>query len=158
MVPEAIVVVFFTSPNTGVIVSDALSLSVSGIFHNEVTFDVRTPTVDASQKAIIVIGAEPESQLFLLGVDEAVLALKQGNDIIEKRVLKELQYSYYGSDSASGFLQSGMDIKTNAKPECNSFYELDTFDPTDETSNKNDNTNSIRKDFRETWIWDRVLL
>ncbi len=158
MVPEAVVAVFFSSLNSSMILSDAITLKVSGLFHNEVIFNVTTPTVDASQKAKFTIEAEPESQLFLLAVDEEVLALKQGNDIIEKRVLTELQYSIESSDAATGFLQSGMFIETNAERECKSYYEgVEVEEEPDDGKNKNPDI-SIRKDFRETWIWDRVLM
>jgi hypothetical protein len=160
MVPEVIFAVFFPSPTTGVIVSDAISLKVTGLFHNEVKFNVTTPNIDAGQEATIFINAEPDSQLFVLGVDEAVLALKQGNDIIEKRVLRELQSSKFGPNSATGFLQSGMSFASNAIPECkeSSYYEMKTLKGDDDSENKNSDSSSVRKDFRETWIWDRTSM
>jgi len=159
MVPEVTIAVFFASPNSGIIVSDAITLQVKGLFHNEVNFEVKTPIIDASEKAHLIIETEPDSQLFLLAVDEAVLALKQGNDIIEKRVLSELRDSYSVVNSPIGFLQSGMIFETNVKSECKSYYDniLKYEDIDDDGKNqKNDGTTFIRKDFRETWIWERM--
>ncbi|CAG2102777.1 unnamed protein product [Medioppia subpectinata] len=137
---------------------------------NEVTFQVNIPVVDAGKKAQLVVTAEPESNLFLLAIDEAILALKQGNDLSEIRVLNNLKTNVQYKYDTDSFLSTGMVFMTNGQKECknsklmSSFdgkeaNKIDGYDPDDGGDGDSHNpktNNAIRKNFRETWIWDRI--
>ncbi|XP_067663329.1 CD109 antigen-like [Haliotis asinina] len=82
----------------GEIVADAISVKVDGTFDNNVRVEFDQRSVKPGTDVNLRVYADPDSVAFIRGNDKSVLLLKDGNDITEEKVTRELMtydYGYY---------------------------------------------------------------
>ncbi|XP_046585071.1 pregnancy zone protein-like [Haliotis rubra] len=96
MAPNPQIVVYFQHDD-GEIVADAISIKVDGTFDNNVRVEFDQRSVKPGAAVNVKVHADPDSLVFLLGRDKSVLLLKDGNDITEEMVSRELMTYDYGS-------------------------------------------------------------
>ncbi|XP_069677480.1 CD109 antigen-like isoform X2 [Periplaneta americana] len=94
MAPTAHVVVFYVKED-GEVVADALDIELEGSLQNFVKINANVEETQPGSNVELTIEAKPESYVGVLGIDQSVLLLKEGNDITEDTVLQELM-SYDG--------------------------------------------------------------
>ncbi|XP_048243479.1 alpha-1-macroglobulin-like [Haliotis rufescens] len=96
MAPNPQIVVYYKHAD-GEIVADAISIKVDGTFDNNVRVEFDRRSVKPGAAVDMRVHADPDSLVFLLGRDKSVLLLKDGNDITEEMVSRELMSYDYGS-------------------------------------------------------------
>lgn len=97
MAPTAHIVVQYVRED-GEVVADALDIELEGVFQNFVNIQAPENDLEPGANVELTVEAKPNSYIGLLGIDQSVLLLKTGNDIIQDDVLDELR-SYDNSDS-----------------------------------------------------------
>ncbi|XP_041356722.1 ovostatin-like isoform X2 [Gigantopelta aegis] len=95
MSPKADIVVFHERED-GEVVADSMSVSVEGTFDNQVRLSFNKDQVKPGEKVTLTVSADPDTVVYIKGVDKSVLLLKDGNDITEDKVLRELTSYDYG--------------------------------------------------------------
>jgi CD109 antigen len=89
MVPTATLLVYYIRPD-GEIVSDRLKLTFEDDLSSEISLELSSDTVQPGEEVKLTVKTAPKSYTALLGVDQSVLLLKNGNDLIRNRVIQEL--------------------------------------------------------------------
>ncbi|KAL1124405.1 hypothetical protein AAG570_001034, partial [Ranatra chinensis] len=97
MAPTAHVIVQYVRDD-GEVVADALDIELAGVLQNYVNVDVNPSETEPGANVELKIETKPNSYIGLLGIDQSVLLLKSGNDIVRDDVLSELR-SYDSSES-----------------------------------------------------------
>lgn len=97
MAPTAHIVVQYVRED-GEVVADALDVELEGVFQNFVNIQAPENDLEPGTNVELTVEAKPNSYVGLLGIDQSVLLLKTGNDIVQDDVLNELR-SYDNSDS-----------------------------------------------------------
>ncbi|KAJ6643551.1 CD109 antigen [Pseudolycoriella hygida] len=101
MVPKAKLVVYHLLPN-GDIVSTNIEVPVTGL-NNIVKIQTSAAEKQPGEKINVLISTKPSSTVCLLGVDQSVVLLKSGNDILPSDVYTELgTYNNYVSSPIYG--------------------------------------------------------
>lgn len=93
MAPKARILVSYIRED-GEVVADSFDLDANGLFRNQVTLSVkakqRQEYAMPGEDAVIRVSSSPDSYVALLGVDQSVLLLKDGNDITQEMVKDEI--------------------------------------------------------------------
>lgn len=100
MVPKAQVLVYYVLGDE--IISDNLEIEFGDDLQNFVRLELSNQKATPSQDIDITITSKPNSYIGLLGIDQSVLLLRDGNDLAKSEVFKELEvYSNKKSGSSS---------------------------------------------------------
>ena len=160
MNPFSTITVFTISPKSNLIISDSYILVTDVFFNNDLSIENPRLNYQPNELAKFNVTTDPKSQVFLLGVDEAIFSMGTGNDITNKRVIDELVYLKNNFNEGNDiFSNKDTYFKTDYGRECKSvFYSpnkhhTDDDDDHDEPINK-DGSGRIREMLSETWIWD----
>jgi len=154
MAPDVTVVIYYYSKTTGILSFDSLNLQIDGLFENNVKIKVENTTLDVSRVANFSIQTQPDSQLLLLSVDQAVVRENMNSFITENSVINQLRDIQETKNVANGDITSSINFGSNAIPQCSTYYNLEITDTIDET----DPESKVRSDYRKTWIWDRTYV
>ncbi|XP_037047883.1 CD109 antigen-like [Bradysia coprophila] len=88
MVPKAKLIVYYMKDAQ--IISDAIDIDFGEELHNFVKVDTSVDQAQPGQNIDITVSTRPGSFVGLLGVDQSVILLKDGNDLSKSEVLREL--------------------------------------------------------------------
>lgn len=92
MVPKAQVIVYTMRKDE--LVSDHLEIDFGNDLQNFVTIELSTQQTTPGQEVDITVISKPNSFVGLLGIDQNVLTLRDGNDLTKSKVFSEIgQYS-----------------------------------------------------------------
>ncbi|KAJ6642136.1 CD109 antigen [Pseudolycoriella hygida] len=170
MVPSVKLVAYYLL-SSGEVVSTNIDIPVTGL-NNFV--DVRTSAAEKQpgEKVDIYVSSKASSTVCLLGVDQSVILLKSGNDIVHSDVYSELRgFNQYPQASGSwqNFESANLFILTNAfHPPILIDEGFSSFDKINGLMKKGSFNNElaimpppsskaiqprVRKFFPETWLW-----
>ncbi|KAJ6646228.1 CD109 antigen, partial [Pseudolycoriella hygida] len=160
MVPKAQLIVYYMKE--GEIISDTIDMEFGEELHNFVKVETSASQAKPGQNIDITVSTKPGSFVGLLGVDQSVILLKDGNDLSKTEVLNELdeynrQYyrPYIGRRKRSPYGYGGWQDFDNV------ILLTNAIEPERQGTNFNFNANSkqaptIRKEFPETFIFDML--
>lgn len=109
MAPTAHVVVHYVTED-GEVVADSLDIEISGAMQNTIRLSASPEEVQPGDNVDVVIDTKPNAYVGILGVDQSVLLLRDGNDISREDVLKELR-SY---DSVKDFSEVNWPMRSGS--------------------------------------------
>ncbi len=155
MAPDLTVVVYYYSKASGILAFDSLNLQIDGLFQNDVEIQVEKTSLDVSQNVKFSVKTQPDSQLLILGIDKAVIRENVNSYITESLVIDQLRNIQETKNVANGDITSSINFGSNAIPQCSTFYDLSIVE-IDEP--EFEDVVKLRKDFRKTWIWDRIVV
>ena len=95
MIPEARFIVWENRGEKWA--ADSLTYFVEENLENQVSITPSTDSTKVGEEISIDVSAEPNSEVFLLGVDKSVLLLASGNDITKKTLLEVMSKPSEGS-------------------------------------------------------------
>jgi len=152
MSPDVTVIAYYYSKISGTIAFDSLNLQIDGLFQNNVKIKVENSSLDVSQIARFSIQTEPDSQLLILGIDKAVVRENMKSFITESYVIDQLRNI---QEIKNGDITSSINFESNDTLQCPTYFHMEVLkldvDPID-----SDEVDKLRKDYRKTWIWDRI--
>ncbi|KAJ6220697.1 hypothetical protein RDWZM_006509 [Blomia tropicalis] len=103
MAPKARLIVYYVRPSNQEIVADALSFQVDGVFKTPVHITSNTNQTKPGSMVDISVETKPSAYVGLLGVDQSVLLLRQGNDITQDDILQEMESYDIGKKNSPEF-------------------------------------------------------
>lgn len=103
MAPKARLIVYYVRPSNQEIVADALSFQVDGVFKTPVHITSNTNQTKPGSMVDISVETKPSAYVGLLGVDQSVLLLRQGNDITQDDILREMESYDIGKKNSPEF-------------------------------------------------------
>lgn len=89
MVPKAQVLVYYILDDE--VISDNLEIEFGDDLQNFVRLELSNQKTSPGQDIDITITSKPNSYVGLLGIDQSVLLLRDGNDLAKSEVFKELE-------------------------------------------------------------------
>ncbi|XP_053673861.1 thioester-containing protein 1 allele R1-like [Anopheles nili] len=183
MVPRAKLLMHYIS-NTGYIVTSCTKVTFKGVFENEIHLSLSKDEVQPGESIDIDIRAGKDSYVGLLAVDQSVLLLKSGNDIVRDDVVQQLeQYesakSYRGGwDDLSDCQDAGAVLLSNRLVPIRIFPEAALFACASPmggfgappvmmrscqmkmadniVASVDSSQPAVRTKFPETWIWESI--
>ncbi|XP_059162965.1 CD109 antigen-like [Physella acuta] len=111
MAPSARIVVYYVRPD-GEVVPDSISFDISGAFNNKVTVDVDKTDGQPGDEVTIVTTSDPDSNVYLLAIDQSDVLLKNENDVTFADVHTEIMN--YDTDFTIRFCRTssaGVDLE-----------------------------------------------
>ncbi|XP_037031199.1 CD109 antigen-like isoform X2 [Bradysia coprophila] len=175
MVPKAQLIVYYMKD--GEIISDQIEIEFGEELHNFVKVDTSATQAKPGQNIDITVSTKAGSFVGLLGVDQSVILLKDGNDLSKSEVLSELDEYNRGRYSQWTDYNGWQDFKnvvllTNAiepeRREVIEYYDYDDASNFMDTTRINDNSKkdsvkkgdvrspTVRVEFPETWIFELI--
>ncbi|XP_037049174.1 CD109 antigen-like [Bradysia coprophila] len=99
MVPSGTLVAYYITEN-GDVISTNIQIPVTGL-NNFVKLQTSAAEKQPGEKVNVIVSTKPSSNVCLLGVDQSVVLLKSGNDIVPSEVYAELgtYNNYVGNTS-----------------------------------------------------------
>ncbi|KAG4076804.1 hypothetical protein HA402_009150 [Bradysia odoriphaga] len=114
MVPSGTLVAYYIAEN-GDVISTNIQVPVTGL-NNFVKLQTSAAEKQPGEKVNVIISTKPSSKVCLLGVDQSVVLLKSGNDIIPSDVYAELgtYNNYFGNISPPPIFRPLIERQPNA--------------------------------------------
>lgn len=176
MAPSSQLIVYYFQLS-GEIVYDIVSLDFEILMTNELNLKLSSNSSRPGVNCYIDITTQPHSFVSLLAVDEASTLMARGNDIDTPRIFSDMNFFEHKTLKVENidqryqdFTESGLFLITNAidgnvsciDPRMDDdyediFLEFEDLNDLEETGDEEtENANRVRKDFRETWLFDDI--
>ncbi|KAK0047814.1 TEP-1, partial [Biomphalaria pfeifferi] len=96
--PIAQLLMYYIRRDSNEVVTDSLAFNVEGMFENKVSVAFKENETDINKNVTLELSADPDSQVYVLAVDQSVILLKTGNDLTPKKVKDSFISKFHKED------------------------------------------------------------